>query len=727
MIRQNIILGEHPYIVDLYKHGTDKEAMLSKEWCMLRGLDVMNGVAYDSDIYFVEKDILSDVCENFNADNQIVFPVPNSKGNLFSTEYTDFNSNFSEWGFHIGGQDVYDIYKKQKVYDSGDALKRYKITISEKNVVSSELIPMMAANLTLQMKNPQTYGSGIVIDDYSGNIVYPVCKTWEEADEVMEKFQQMMNELLSGGNNFKMLMLDVTELINNGLVFNLTDMFGEEAMWVGILSPFLPMQAITEDMPMRCMAIVFLKDVGDFYLDILPMDEEQPYSFSEDMVPKQSMTPDYDDPDGVVYVPFDKFEESGSVVIALSPIKCDTLRIYHPHTKVDLPYIIYVDSYVNNIHLHFFCRRNDKLPTFTENEFAVENILYSEFFEVSIPNFEDLFAKDTYFKENLNIVSLEEAYMTVTATGEDTDGVTITDTVNTPAGKQEVEVSCEPNKVTKIVKVPTDSEYSGLISQNGLETFVSMYLLTLPFKIEPIDNAGHHKKVFLTETSSSNENNYISYPITVTLFPYSGINDSLNTYQASDKYDANSDVFTQELKFMLSSTMGFNHGVISVISKFLYPNSENFNSFREAYEFYNNVSFDDYEDIIESDEEYADGEVIKKQCGFEIEIASDVEFTQIIYKNYFEANEADDFAFRLDNIFDSWANMPELLICRVRFIDRYVGISIYGNQVVITKEWFKYLVNDSARHRIHEVLPTQPQWGYCYRIKSQKQLLWDLI
>ena len=83
--------------------------------------------------------------------------------------------------------------------------------------------------------------------------------------------------------------------------------------------------------------------------------------------------------------------------------------------------------------------------------------------------------------------------------------------------------------------------------------------------------------------------------------------------------------------------------------------------------------------------------------GFRIQIATDLNFQNIIYNQTYSINldELDDFCFDLNNIFDSWLQMPSTLICKIMFIDHILNKAIIANNVIITKEYFKYLVNEN--------------------------------
>jgi hypothetical protein len=495
-------------------------------------------------------------------------------------------------------------------------------------------------------------------------------------------------------------------------------------------------------------------------------------------------------------------------------ILCDKIRVWHPHTKVDLPMVIYVDNYINDIHFHYYCNRYNALESLVETEFRIDNVIYSEYVEFYIPNIEDLISnKEVFFKEDLNMVDVNDssfideyknlvdninitheeivAYECIVNSEDFDESMKSIRGIELPWYEVKDQQTPEDIKynirhlkpymrcvlpsstfVEKIkssdvkysdykdyelqLPVPTVIYYEDIKDFNESEltwspvtdkiilsstkgtiyedddtsknisiasykeldetetenlTMSSLYLLTVPFKIEKDEKYGDaYKKVYLPETAKTIENNYLTYPVGLTLYPYDEIDDN-GKYVLTEDYAANTDIFMEELKFTLSSKLGFNDDVISVVNTFNYPHPEKFSSFKEAYEFYNNVKFEDYEGIYDDDEDYEDGEVEQKQCIFELTIAVDTQFKQAVYTNKFFANDVDDFSFSLNGIFDSWDNLPELLICRVKFSDRYLGTVIYGNNVVVTKEQFKYCVNDLNHSRLHMLHTVQRNYN----------------
>lgn len=394
-----------------------------------------------------------------------------------------------------------------------------------------------------------------------------------------------------------------------------------------------------------------------------------------------------------------KKDENGEYYIDLNEknctkFPCDKVRIYHPHHKTFLKGIVYFDNYINNVHFHWYCRTLESVSenTYTDTPFTIDNIHYCEYIEFWMPSPEKIINKNVFYKENLNLVNVQYSNEQVQSNSEqiiyqvkyiDKDAV---HNINIENGGH---ILMEHQKD----KLSTESA-------EIINTYISTYIFTLPYKIEG------DAKVFLPEYKQTVINNYISYPINITLFPYSEIN-SDNIYLADNELVQNSDTFYSEVNFSLSARMGFDeNNTISVINTFNYPNKENFPNFKEAYQYYFDVNLLDYEGIVYIDEDdyNEDHPVEQKQCGFEIAIFKDYNKKYRIYKSYFEIEhpeqELDDFAFQMSNIFQNWEQLPEFLVCQTKFIDKYLGNVITSNQFLITKEWFKYMINDYGKPRI---------------------------
>ena len=426
-------------------------------------------------------------------------------------------------------------------------------------------------------------------------------------------------------------------------------------------------------------------------------------------------------------------------------IKCNKFRIYHPLTKLNINAIIDINNVINNIKFHFLCRPFNKYKSYSETEIKYNNERYSEFIEVYYPNLEELFKQNqdgsynVYYKEEYNIVA-----------------------------------STRNEKfINSIISNSEDIEHSEYLDDNS--QIVPLNLLIQPYRIieeyaadsefNYNDNVADDEKIFVKlylKTNNSIENNYLTYPINISIYPYESIDNYNNIYMLDSELPQTTISLHTESKFSLMGRLGFSDGIISLVALFNYPNKSYFyNLYKndnttspvlEAYKYYNNVTDNDYklfvnEDIVKEIEEIDNVESISddiiqtvrevanvnytdktellntwkdlmKQTiieeyeeefgtpgnfiGFKIDIATDYNFKNIIYTKNIRVNfnEIDDFAFKLNDIFDKWEQRPEKLIIRSAFYDHILGIEIPSNLVIITKEWFKYLINNVNIYRL---------------------------
>lgn len=91
--------------------------------------------------------------------------------------------------------------------------------------------------------------------------------------------------------------------------------------------------------------------------------------------------------------------------------------------------------------------------------------------------------------------------------------------------------------------------------------------------------------------------------------------------------------------------------------------------------------------------------------GFRIQIMTDQLFKNIIYNQTYsiDITSLDDFSFDLNNIFENWYELPDTLLCYVTFIDHIKNNVIAANYVVITKEYFKYMINDNNLFNLDKI------------------------
>lgn len=338
-------------------------------------------------------------------------------------------------------------------------------------------------------------------------------------------------------------------------------------------------------------------------------------------------------------------------------LKYDVLRIYHPNTKVhNINMLVYLDMMILGIHFHLYCRPWKNHISYSNSEFRINKSIYSEYIELRIPNIRDLFSKETFIKENTNFPTV------------------------------------------------SDQNYIGLIDRDN---YMSTFLFTIPFSISG------QNKMYLMDNTYNSPMNFIRYPVNITLFPYSSIDDNL--YIADEDLESNSDVFVINTDMDIQSFLGFNdkdHVVVKM--NFLYPKMDMFDSVLDAYEYYNSVSVDEYVGIEYDDtDEHEDVDSvgnpisIQYQCTYQLELSSDASFKNIIYQSPLVEdqtlfNSIQNMEFEIP-IFNNWNQLPEVLVARTKFSDRYLGIQMTSNFVLITKEWYKYLVTYSDTKEIYRL------------------------
>lgn len=426
-------------------------------------------------------------------------------------------------------------------------------------------------------------------------------------------------------------------------------------------------------------------------------------------------------------------------------LKCDKIRIYHPHNQNDLKYIIYLDNIINGIHFHYFCNYNINCKISSETEKVINNNKYSEFVEIYVPNMEFLFnefSETKYYNQNSN--NNEDLEYTIDNNVYFNDIYNITKyidvenyTLNSTDDNDENWISVNSNKI-KTLNDNVGDEPETL-------SYVPFNLLLNPFIIYK-NELGLSEKVYY-KMSNYDCNNFNSLPINITLYPYqkSEINNMLLT---NDNYIANSETFTTDHYFNLISKIGFEHNKLCIVNTFNYINSQEL-TLAEAYAKYNGLSkpiwaYEENNHIIEcvTDEDmlredkfqiskeyiifkrkkqkiiddfninkpnkYAEIELDEIEedipiycCGYQIDIASDMAFSNIIASDYIETPFIEDFDFSLVNLFNDWYSIPNLIIIRIKYIDKYLGITLMSGFIIMSKEWLKYSINDTNTSRLY--------------------------
>ncbi len=480
-------------------------------------------------------------------------------------------------------------------------------------------------------------------------------------------------------------------------------------------------------------------------------------------------------------------QEQSDINLKPTKLYCNKLRIYHPHTTKNTNFIIHCDAYINNLHIHILARdfswynaNNERKKKYVNarDEFQSNHNYYSEYVDIIIPDLDDIFGGDVFFKENLNYgdlvyidkdnTSLVEKYkntiikrnnfnfvyqsffvynipFTIEKLSEvndlangyyliDRDDNYLIDKENNlliykeddgHSNDNEEQANSIIDKYGHVFTLTNDTNYGK-----------SIYKLSSDFTLYD-SYIKHYIPEYLHTTAQAQMN----YPLNIAFVPYNknyvydtgkssseypNLLDRIvygfgqhNIMIASDNYDVNKDQFYIESKIKLISHFGFDSdGTFSIINKFDYPekNTGKFNSFSEAYEYYNGIKLDDYINIIDDEDEdgWWDNEQEESmQCGVVFEIFKDKYQKDRVYKETYgfksENNKLiiDDFAFKLSSLFINWSQYPGVLYLRCKFVDKYLGKVLFGNICTLTKENFKYLINNiSESNSINNIINT---------------------
>lgn len=394
-------------------------------------------------------------------------------------------------------------------------------------------------------------------------------------------------------------------------------------------------------------------------------------------------------------------------------IKCDKIKIYKPHTIDISKCIIHISNYINGINFHYFCRQYNKYKPKLDNLFNINNMYYSEYISILLPNIDDLFEGNTYFNENLNNIISDDN--------------------------------------SKFVETITES-----FDEFDIYDF-SIFLY--PYSIE-VENGVYKKKLFKSSNKNILLKNSNIYPLKISLYKYSSISDTTFLYLPNGTDYYGDTIFIRNNSVELINKLGFNDiGKISVLSKIKYNNigEENENKFSTYCKYYkinpaeyvdysikilDNIRKDfcsdynyDFEDLFDKESQaYKKFKVFLAEneeeisysinfVGYNIIFTSDINGKNILYEfnyplkfNNITEEEKNDLSeeeinkiygdtnmnqyLSIFNIFDSWYKLPDKLYIYVTFIDRYIGNVIKGNKICMTKEWFKYIISDTNIYKL---------------------------
>lgn len=353
-------------------------------------------------------------------------------------------------------------------------------------------------------------------------------------------------------------------------------------------------------------------------------------------------------------------------------VKTIKLRIWHPTTDLNRNMILYVDSWVNSLHIHWYCDIIQREDKHTGKERRLNQDIYNEYFEVEIPDFRDVLYGSTYIEEPSLIFRNEYSENKVKYGGDKQYGRAIHKDTD--------------YKVYEELEEPED----------GCIQLADMNLLLHYWK--------YHKEDDGTEMKEYVENPY-SIPemisLNVTLYPWKSISD--NGIFTIDKYaKPASCYFVDDFKMSIKASFEFINGTISVVGRFCYP--ESFSSIESAWQRIYSTDFSKYKSLSERAKDY---EELKEILGDSLEmvkytciVSSDYLSKNIIHEEISYSDRVDDFLFPMKDLFSKWSQVPDNVYVRLIMEDRAIGKNCSSPTVLFTKDKLKYTINEQQYTRL---------------------------
>lgn len=353
-------------------------------------------------------------------------------------------------------------------------------------------------------------------------------------------------------------------------------------------------------------------------------------------------------------------------------VKTIKLRIWHPITDLNRDMILYVDSWVNSLHIHWYCDIIQREDKHTGKERRLNQDIYNEYFEVEIPDFRDVLYGSTYIEEPSLIFRNEYS-------------------------KNKIKYA-EDEQYSRAIHKDTDYKvYEELEEpEDGCIQLADMNLLLHYWK--------YHKKDDGTEMKEYVENPY-SIPemisLNVTLYPWKSISD--NGIFTINKYaKPASCYFVDDFKMSIKASFEFINGTISVVGRFCYP--ESFSSIESAWQRIYSTDFSKYKALSERAKDY---EELKEILGDSLEmvkytciVSSDYLSKNIIHEEISYSDRVDDFLFPMKDLFSKWSQVPDNVYVRLIMEDRAIGKNCSSPTVLFTKDKLKYTINEQQYTRL---------------------------
>lgn len=502
---------------------------------------------------------------------------------------------------------------------------------------------------------------------------------------------------------------------------NDTDVSGNENLTSGLLFPAVSVNGTAISLDIR----QFNQDINPQYFDELSSPKETSFLNSP-----------------LVY---SLYEKNTDGLFVTPMITQNALRVYKPHTSKNQSIVLHCYTYINNIKVHVLCRdinwyereENEKEYARSVAEQYEHHNFYTEYVTVPVPDLDCLFSNKIYYKENLNAGDV------ICFDISSDDGKKMYGRYKNSVSGSYVSLAAFelPFSIIKKEINAAGVAQNGTAASDGWSLSSANNAIWLYNGDENVLEAAEYVKRYVPDLMHTTRQAQQKHALTVQFVPYDSsykyvYNNSAAKYWydrcargfgdnkclvMSDAHETQTTQFFAESRIRLKSRIGFDdNGQISVLNEFDFPLKENkelFPDFNAAYEYYNGVDLSDYAGIVDDEDEdgWWDSDYGESmQCGAVFEIFADKFYKDRLYKETYGFNTEeetkkdgngtvrhpviDDFAFSLAGLFTDWSQWPGVTFLRCTFVDKYIGKKIYGNVCTLTKEQFKFLVNDDTKN-----------------------------
>lgn len=706
MRRQNIIIDDFTYIVDIYDAVEDlSDTPYGLSFAMIRNGNIVNNVFEDTDIVLIEKNIIqsctTDNVIDLNKLNKIIaFPITSSSNIKYSTKYTDFNVDFNQYNFNVNKmiETIYDSNFNEAVIPC-DKVRIYGPTInSSLNAIIDIETFMNGIHFHILCRKSTSLENDSLTEFKIGNFTY---------SEFMEVYIPNVNKLFEKNTYYY------------------ADIYGISSFKKKSIFSLVKTNTSIETESYITKKLNYVN--GNFVS-------------SEDCNIKTNMTDSgFSLPDE--HESYDDEDANGSTLSHEEDDQTEQTQLEeHTHSGI-------------NINIH--CGNNYGTQTLVEttkyiisNQNKVTKTVVSDGTITIIQKFE-LTNQQTIQCKLYVIMSSILMWNKYNIKTQGISTATIVPSENSIIAEQILD-----NDIVKILIEDTITEdivsfvtidRSELKVHEG-KIYCSMHLFKMPYMTEQSDNFKFVSNVLdniTTYTIHDSQNAFgqsvdlktyyedesiktthtANIPLKLTIYPISST-DSNGHYVSLGV--TNSDVFSKNYHIILQNSFEFdtydehkqindnNHfnGALYISSHFKYPDAGKYSNINEAYLDIMNMNILDYLEEIPNDNEFDTDEFPEsiEKCGFTIEIATDKRFKNIVFSDVYNFDISsyndiviDDLTYTISekNLNVNWKSYPDILIVRVKYYDKYSATVIQGNDIVISKEIFKYMLNDNVGKRIN--------------------------